>query len=158
MLVLCGYQCHTSSCIHGKSQKHPIEWAGADRLRHFLQQRLPRYVTPSPSLCSCTTLLLCLGTTTTKMMMVVMVMSILTSAIPASCSFFSYTPHFPSPCLLAFLISLYPYGNHPLPHASPGTSYPSCSNSNISIMTKVRRKFIQPPVNPFSLSWNHYFQ
>ena len=65
--------------------------------------------------CSCTTLLLCLGTTTTKMMMVVMVMSILTSAssLCCACSFYSYIPHLllPSPAP-SFLISLYPYCNH----------------------------------------------
>jgi hypothetical protein len=43
------------------------------------------------------------------MMLLMVMMSILTSAISVlSCSFYSYTPHFPSPSP-SFLISLYPY-------------------------------------------------
>ncbi len=42
------------------------------------------------------------------MIMMMMMMSILTSTISAFCSFYSYTPRFPSLLLFAFLISLYP--------------------------------------------------
>ena len=47
-------------------------------------------------------------------MMVMTMMSILTSAISASCSFYSYTPHFPSSFCFLLLPSLYPYCNHPI--------------------------------------------
>ena len=40
------------------------------------------------------------------------IMSILTSAISASCSFYSYLPHFPSSISLPSSCSLYPYCNH----------------------------------------------
>ena len=52
---------------------------------------------------SVVTLLLCL--------VMIMMKSILTSISLLSCSFYSYTSHFPSPAP-SFLISLYPYHHH----------------------------------------------
>ncbi len=81
-------------------------------------------------------MMMMMTTTTTTTTTTMMMMSILTFA-SAFCSFYSYTPHFPSPSL-SFLISLYPNcdysGNFNFINASnQGTS----SVANIQQVTSI---------------------
>jgi hypothetical protein len=87
------------------------------------------HVTPSPSLC-------CYSLTMT-MMMVMMMMSILTSA---SCSFYSYIPHYPSPSPL--LPSLYPYCNPQ--RLTSRCIDPECEYSRLKA-AQIRTSFIGQP-------------